>query len=99
MNSFTKKGYTKEVLQDCSNSSTLPPTLYMSSNPEKATRLTPKEILVVTDLANGLLYKEIAINQGISIETVKKHVKNIYRKLDARNRTEAVNQYYAYSIK
>jgi two-component system, NarL family, response regulator LiaR len=51
--------------------------------------LTPKELAVFNLLTTGLLYKEIAIEQGVSIDTVKKHCKNIYPKLGVRNRTEA----------
>jgi DNA-binding CsgD family transcriptional regulator len=52
-------------------------------------QLTPRERYVLSLLAQGLLYKEIAYYNSISIDTVKKHSKNIYRKLGARNRSEA----------
>lgn len=52
--------------------------------------LSRREIDVLNGLAKGSLYKEIAEEFGISIDTVKKHCKNIYRKLQARNRTEAI---------
>lgn len=52
--------------------------------------LSRREIEVLYGLAKGYLYKEIAEEFGISIDTVKKHCKNIYRKLEARNRTEAI---------
>ena len=58
---------------------------------EKKPLLTKREGQILKQLAGGSLYKEIAANNAISIETVKKHTKNIYRKLSARNRTEAVN--------
>jgi|GEM_PF-3324006 len=57
---------------------------------EKKPTLTKREAEVLKHLANGYLYKEIAAKTSISIETVKKHTKNIYKKLSARNRTEAV---------
>ncbi len=71
----------------------------MKISQELISILTPKEIKIVTGLANGLLYKEIAETEAVTIDTVKKHIKNIYRKLDVRNRTEAVNKYYEYSMK
>ena len=40
------------------------------------------------NLALGLSNREIAKSLGISIETVKEHVQNAYRKLDLRDRTE-----------
>ena len=55
--------------------------------------LTKKEEEVLTVLAKGLLYKEISAQFSISIDTVKKHCKNIYKKLNVRNRTEATNYF------
>jgi two-component system, NarL family, response regulator LiaR len=52
--------------------------------------LTPKEMQVLELLSKGFLYKEIAEKYEVTIDTVKKHSKNIYAKLNARNRTEAV---------
>ncbi len=57
--------------------------------------LTPREQEVLAALAKGLLYKEIAHQLAISIDTVKKHCKNIYNKLQVRNRTEAINHYHS----
>ncbi len=50
-----------------------------------------KEILRL--LSKGLLGKEIAELLGIQKETVKKHLANIYRKMQVKNRMEAVNKY------
>jgi two-component system, NarL family, response regulator LiaR len=55
--------------------------------------LTKKEEEVLSVLAKGLLYKEISVQLSISIDTVKKHCKNIYKKLNVRNRTEATNYF------
>ena len=55
--------------------------------------LSRKEMEVLSALSKGSLYKEIAAEQHITINTVKKHCKNIYRKLDVRNRTEASNMF------
>jgi two-component system, NarL family, response regulator LiaR len=56
--------------------------------------LTPKEKEILDQLAKGLLYKEIASEKNISIETVKRHCYNIYTKMHVSNRTEAINKYY-----
>lgn len=55
--------------------------------------LTKREQQVLAELANGSLYKEIAQKLSISLDTVKKHCKNIYQKLNVRNRTEASNYF------
>ena len=51
--------------------------------------LTKREYQVLRHLAYGLSNREIAKSLEISIETVKEHVQNILRKLDAADRTEA----------
>jgi len=50
--------------------------------------LTKREYQVLRHLAYGLSNREIARSLNISIETVKEHVQNILRKLDAADRTE-----------
>lgn len=55
--------------------------------------LTRREQEILAALAKGYLYKEISHHFLISIDTVKKHCKNIYQKLKVRNRTEATNYF------
>lgn len=55
--------------------------------------LSPREKDIMRLLAQGLLYKEIACELGISIFTVKNHLKKIYPKLGASNRSEAILKY------
>ncbi len=45
---------------------------------------------MLTDLAKGFRYKEVARLQNISPNTVGDHVKSIYRKLAVSSRSEAV---------
>ena len=52
--------------------------------------LTPRETEVISLIATGLTNGEIARRIGRTEETVKVHVKNILRKLNAQDRTEAV---------
>jgi ATP/maltotriose-dependent transcriptional regulator MalT len=54
--------------------------------------LSERELEVLTLLASGRTNSEIAKDLFVAVGTVKSHVNNIYRKLDARNRAEAVNQ-------
>ena len=55
--------------------------------------LTAREKEILELLSQGLLYKEIADRKFISIDTVKKHVGNIYRKLHVSNKVEAINKF------
>ena len=52
--------------------------------------LSPREKEIVALLGKGYLYKEIASQLGISVETVRTHIHNTYEKLHVRTRTEAV---------
>ena len=54
--------------------------------------LSPRENEVLTYLAKGLLYKEIANKMSISTNTVRQHIHKIYEKLHVQNRTEAINK-------
>ncbi|MFC7335638.1 response regulator [Haloferula chungangensis] len=55
--------------------------------------LTPRETEILDLLVKGSLYKEIAWDLGIGVETVRTHLHNIYSKLHVRTRTEAVVKY------
>lgn len=55
--------------------------------------LSSREREVLELLSKGLLYKEIAEQLGITHETVKKHLKNIYQKLHVQNKIEALNKF------
>ena len=56
--------------------------------------LTEREKHVLDQLSQGLLYKEIAANAGISVETVRKHARHIYEKLQVSTRVEAIRKVY-----
>lgn len=55
--------------------------------------LTPREIEVVELLVHGSTNKQIAERLVVTEATAKSHVTNIYRKLRAANRAEAVHRY------
>jgi LuxR family maltose regulon positive regulatory protein len=54
--------------------------------------LTERELEVLQWLAEGLSNKAIADRLVVAPSTVKQHLKNIYGKLDAHNRTQAVSR-------
>ncbi len=51
--------------------------------------LTPRELDVLRRLCRGMANKEIARDLDLQEVTVKLHVKTLYRKIKARNRTHA----------
>lgn len=51
--------------------------------------LTNRELQVLRHVALGLSNREIGTSLEISVETVKEHVQNILRKIDATDRTQA----------
>ncbi|MDP1750327.1 MAG: response regulator transcription factor, partial [Reyranella sp.] len=52
--------------------------------------LTPREMDILWGIAKGFTYGELAERLKISKQTVPVHIKHIYRKLQASNRSEAV---------
>ena len=68
----------------------VPPTIVSVS--EGDVPLTPRELEVLTLLAEGLSNKAIARRLGISVHTAKFHVGALIDKFDAVGRTDAVTQ-------
>jgi DNA-binding NarL/FixJ family response regulator len=64
-------------------------TRVLRPNP-RSDQLTKRETEILSQLAKGYMYKEIAENMGISMETVRTHLQHIYGKLQVHSRTEAV---------
>jgi DNA-binding NarL/FixJ family response regulator len=71
------------------------PIDFMTAGPEVAAvnplaeKLSPREIQVLKGLCEGKSNKEIARDLGIQEPTVKLHMKTLYRKINASNRTQA----------
>jgi len=56
-------------------------------------QLTKREEEILSLLAQGYFYKEIADTMGVTIHTVKAHAHHVYEKLHVQSRTEAVLKY------
>jgi len=55
-------------------------------------KLSKREQEILDYLSKGYRYKEISGLLHISIETVRKHIHNIYEKLQVNSRTDALNK-------
>ena len=62
------------------------------AEPDEPALLTPREIEVLRDVADGMTNKEIAGHLGISLHTVKFHLESLMRKLAVSSRAEAVSK-------
>jgi DNA-binding NarL/FixJ family response regulator len=59
-------------------------------NEDKDSQLSAREKEVLTSLADGNNYQSIADKLFISVDTVRHHIRNIYRKLHVHSQSEAV---------
>jgi DNA-binding NarL/FixJ family response regulator len=56
-------------------------------------QLSPKEHKVLEKLAQGFMYKEIAADMQVTLETVRTHIRSVYQKLQVNTKTDAVLKY------
>jgi DNA-binding NarL/FixJ family response regulator len=54
--------------------------------------LTDRQLQILPLLADGMANKQIAGALGVTEGTVKQHLKDLFKRLNARNRTQAVNE-------
>lgn len=66
--------------------------------PGTTTALTPRELDVLENVRRGLSNQDIAQTLSISEYTVKAHMKSIFTKLGAANRSEAVTRGFEHGI-
>jgi len=59
---------------------------------EEEIKLSTREIEVLEQLSKGLNYNQIANNLILSPSTVRKHIENIYNKLQVHNKLEAIQK-------
>jgi DNA-binding NarL/FixJ family response regulator len=60
--------------------------------------LTDKEFLIIENLINSLEYENICEKQGISMNTLKFHLKNIYRNFEVSNRASLMQYLLSHYI-
>lgn len=68
------------------------PIIFDDCKPCDKVNLTAREIEVLEQLSKGLKYDAIAQNLFLSAGTVRKHIENIYSKLQVHNKLEAIQK-------
>lgn len=66
-------------------------------NQDPISSLSKKERVILDALATGKSNREISTSLGVSPNTVKFHLSNIYEKLAVKNRTQAIAYYFSSS--
>lgn len=100
----TRKDYVRRILEAFSGShphlDQQPATVISTESSLTALidPLTDRELDVVRLMVKGLKYQEIADSLFISKNTVRFHVKAIYQKLNANNRTQAIEKAHQLQI-
>lgn len=61
-------------------------------NKAQTVQFTPREKEILFHLTKGMTNKEISVVTHLSVDTIKTHLRNIFRKLDVKNRSQAINQ-------
>lgn len=54
--------------------------------------LTDRQLEIVDGLVNGLSYKMVGAELGISVETVRDHIKKIYKRLHINSKAEVIRK-------
>ena len=65
---------------------------FQPKRPSRSEQLTAREQQIVSAIVEGLSYKLVADRLGISFETVKQHIKNIYKKLHINSKAELIRK-------
>lgn len=68
------------------------PLLPQTDEIEETVQLTSREVEVLEQLSTGLSYTSIAENLYIAPNTVRRHIENIYQKLQVHSKVEAVER-------
>jgi len=68
------------------------PIDFENQSTQEDIQLTTREIEVLEQLSKGLKYHLIADNLYLSVGTIRKHIENIYSKLQVHNKLEAIQK-------
>lgn len=67
-----------------------PPRIENGGELEETIKLTNREIEVLEQLSTGIPYTTIAANLYVSPSTIRRHIENIYQKLQVHSKIEAI---------
>lgn len=98
MDEWKKDPYIKEVISACRAQMLIYPGYLRQRETMRLDQFTSYEKDVLHLLALGEKNAEIAAQLCVSENTVKYHLKNIYQKLGAKNRSQAVNMIKEYRL-
>ena len=59
----------------------------------ESVEITPREMMILQHLKKGFSNEKISVETGITLNTVKFHLKKIYKKLNVINRVQAINKF------
>jgi DNA-binding NarL/FixJ family response regulator len=82
--SYMSPGIARKVMEHFA------PKLSAPQTQQTEARLTPRQHEIVALLTMGKSYKVIADDLGISVETVRDHIKHIYRELQVHSKAEVI---------
>ena len=87
-------GYLLDTVAEVARGRMVFPYLDVSRiNANPLTALTKRELEILSSLAAGRTNKEIAARKGVSTNTVKYHIRNLFEKLGVSNRGQAIALY------
>jgi DNA-binding NarL/FixJ family response regulator len=87
-------GYLLDTVAEVARGRMVFPYLDVSRiNANPLSTLTKRELEVLSSLAAGRTNKEIATQKGVSTNTVKYHIRNLFEKLGVSNRGQAIALY------
>ncbi|MFD1745457.1 LuxR C-terminal-related transcriptional regulator [Rhizobium helianthi] len=82
------------TMRELANGQRPPQTPNFAKLPTGAMALTTREVQILDLLCMGAQNKIIADRLRVSENTVKVHIRNIYKKMHVRNRTEAASRFF-----
>ena len=96
--SKTAEGFLESCLAVAAGRMVFPYVDVRSLKRDPRESLTTREKALLVALAKGRTNTELATELGISINTVKFHLRNLYEKLGLRNRAQAIAFHYANGV-